>query len=192
MKKTIVFILLCSLAVMGIFAAGCTRHTRTVESFVAHLEAQQAILEDTTLRGWTAQCRVGDYEGYIVRWYDINYKERYINYHIMKNGHTGYDYAIDTTMVCSLFNIQKDDIGSYTTDICRKLSILSNGYNIETITFSPNGYCFFMSEYNGWSIAYETKYLDTTYPMIHEYWDLKHHGYSRLPGHPFWYKKSSN
>lgn len=169
------------MVIVGAFASGCKR-SRTAESFVNHLEAQHAILDDITLRGWNAQCRVGDYSGYVVRWYDSDYSQQYVNYHVLKDGRTGYDYRIDTALVCSLFNIRKDEVGAYIAGICKKLSVLSAGFNIDNITFSPNGYCIFTSEYNGWSVAYEAKYLDTIYPKRNEYWNLKHHGFSRFRG----------
>lgn len=189
MNRTEVGILI--VAVVGVLAIGC-KHTKNAESFVDHLEAQQAILDDITLRGWNAQCRVGDYSGYVVRWYDSDYRQRYINYHVLKDGRTGYDYLIDTAMACSLFNIREDQVGSYIIGICKKLSVLSAGFNIDDITFSPNGYCIFNSQYNGWCVAYEAKYLDTIYPKRNDYWNLRHHGFSRFRGHSFWYKKISN
>ena len=180
MKRSILAILLS----LSILSSCRINH----ESFIHNLANNQDILRDSTLKGWDATSRVGDYSGYILRWYDLDYSCQYLNYHVLKDGSNGYyDYKIDTLSVCNLFNIQQEDIDSYFATICRKLWVLTQGYNIDVISFNHEGYCFFFSIKNGWEVVY--KKLDDDTNECRKIINLDSLGFHRYNDTPFWYKE---
>jgi len=164
------------------------------QSFMDHLSDIEYVLNDSTIMGWSAECRIDDGYHYYVLQYDTittpvfvrsiyGSLRYYINCYDIKIGEPIYNYDVDTSLLCKCWGIDVNCYNEYIKSICLSIYEIIDGYYIDEFHMGKNGLCFFSSIKNGWNIIY----LNDINPQEIESLEKQLEGrYSRIEETCFW------
>lgn len=164
------------------------------EKYLEHLNEIDSLLCDSLVKGWSAQCRLDDYNHYVLK-YDTSSsanpqhlweKYYYVDCFDIYTGESGCYNVVDTALLCGLWGIDKECYWDYVKNVCKAIREVLGGYKIDIVTFYRNNNVFFSSTDCGWNLFFVNNmaYMQDSnlYKDV-----LSSNGYRRLVGTKNWH-----
>ena len=167
------------------------------ESFIEHLGDLEYVLNDSTILGWSAECRIDDAYRHYVLQYDtvttplyIRSKygslRCYINCYDINRGEPIYTNAVDTSLLCNCWGVDVNCYNEYVKSICMSIHKIIDGYYIDEFHMGKNGLCFFSSIKSGWNLIYLKDMTPQDKEVLEEQLGNR---YSQIEKTSFWIQK---